>query len=259
MNESRLATIEQIAEFMAGTASVVFSIPSDESRLRAFVATVLKRFRYFGLAKGSRGVLFGYSEVLLWQLRALTVLLALLSGWYAYSLLRHRAQLAHMALYDALTDLPNRRLIEDRIQRAIMRQHRSSQSIAAVLLFDLNGFKPVNDRHGHKAGDHVLQQVAIRVGSVLRSSDTVGRWGGDEFVVALQDVTRQTLPEIVERISQAVATPISYGLETLVIGASIGIAICPDDGDIPSQLIRLADQRMYEHKSRRCPKLVRVA
>ncbi len=195
-------------------------------------------------AKQKRG-----SGFLIVQMRVLTLVLALLAGWYAFYLVRQRARLAHMALYDALTGLPNRRLIEDRIQRVVLQQHRNKEMIAAVLLLDLNGFKLVNDRHGHRAGDHVLQLLAGRVSDALRVIDTVGRWGGDEFVVVMQDVNRQKLPDLVDRIRQAVELPMTYAGETLQVGVSIGIAIVPDDGADVARLVRLADQRMYSDKA----------
>jgi diguanylate cyclase (GGDEF)-like protein len=190
-------------------------------------------------------------SLLIRQMQVLTWILALLAGWYVFSLFRQRERLAHMALYDPLTSLPNRRLIEDRIQRAVLQQKRQSSTVVAILLFDLDGFKPVNDQHGHKTGDHVLQGVAARVGAALRTIDTVGRWGGDEFVVVLQQVERSKLDEVVERVRQAVAAPLVHGDETLTVGATIGVAISPDDGDAPGQLVRLADQRMYEKKVNR--------
>lgn len=185
---------------------------------------------------------------LLRQMRALTWLLALLCGWIAFQLLRQRERFANLALHDALTGLPNRRLIDDRILRVILQQRRDPAHIAAVLLVDLNGFKPVNDRHGHKAGDMVLRVIADRVAKTLRTVDTIGRWGGDEFVIVLERLERDKLPEIVSRIRETVSQPISHDKEELRVGAAIGVAIIPDDGDSAAELIRLADRRMYDNK-----------
>lgn len=187
----------------------------------------------------------------IWQMRALTWLLALLSGWYVYQLLHQRKQLAQMALYDALTGLPNRRIIEDRAQRTILQQRRDKSKISALLVFDLNGFKLVNDRQGHKAGDLVLQVVATRVSETIRSVDTIGRWGGDEFVVVLPDVDRTILPNVVDRIQKVVGLPIGYDQASLQVSASIGMAIIPDDGVSFDELIKTADQRMYANKLER--------
>lgn len=186
------------------------------------------------------------------QMRLLAWLLAAICGLSGYYFLRQRGRLEYLALYDGLTQLPNRRLIEDRAGRAVLGRRRdrgNSELIAAVLLLDLNGFKPVNDRHGHKAGDHVLRQTARHLTQALRETDTVGRWGGDEFVVVLHEISRQKLPEVVERIRAAVASPIRYESETLQVGAAIGVATIPDDGETVGDLIRLADQRMYEGKT----------
>ena len=172
-------------------------------------------------------------------------------GWGAYLLLLQRAKLARMALSDALTGLPNRTLIEDRIRHAIAAARRDSSAVSSVLFIDLDGFKDINDRLGHRAGDAVLQGVAARLLRAVREIDSVGRWGGDEFVVLLEDASREELPELIARVRNAVEVPLEYPGISLKVGASIGTAIVPDNGDAVDELVRLADSRMYEDKQAR--------
>lgn len=184
-------------------------------------------------------------------LSALMWILAAFVGWSAYLLLLQRAKLARMALTDALTGLPNRSLIEDRIRRAIAAARRDSSAVSTVLFIDLDGFKDINDRLGHRAGDAVLQGVAERVVRAVREIDSIGRWGGDEFVVLLENASREELPELIARVRNAVEVPLDYSGTSLKVGASIGTAIVPDSGNTVDELIRLADSRMYEDKQAR--------
>jgi diguanylate cyclase (GGDEF)-like protein len=189
----------------------------------------------------------------LWVLRALLALLAVFLGWSTYVVLAQRAQLARMALFDPLTGLPNRHLIEDRIDHAIAAQRRNKSTVCALLFVDLDGFKDVNDRFGHKAGDTVLQGVARRVHAALRATDTVGRWGGDELLVLLENVDRQEIARLTQHIRQAVEAPLELAPHTIKVGASIGLAVVPEDGETVSDLLRTADARMYDDKVKRKP------
>jgi len=187
----------------------------------------------------------------LWPLRILVWVLAAFLGWGAYALLAQRARLARLAMFDTLTGLPNRSLIEDRMNRAISAQRRSPSTVSALLFVDLDGFKRVNDRYGHRAGDAVLQGVAARAARAVRNVDSVGRWGGDELVVVLESTDRQKIPELVERVRQAVEAPLDYAGQSLRVGASIGSAIVPDDGESAGDLVRFADRRMYDDKRKK--------
>jgi diguanylate cyclase (GGDEF)-like protein len=186
-----------------------------------------------------------------WPLRVLVWVLAAFMGWGAYSILAQRAHLARLAMYDSLTGLANRSLIEDRMDRAISAQRRNPATVSALLFVDLDGFKRVNDKYGHRAGDTVLQAVAARAVRAVRNIDSVGRWGGDELVVVLESTDRQKIPELIERVRQAVETPLDFAGQSLRVGASIGSAIVPDDAESAADLIRLADRRMYEDKHAR--------
>lgn len=185
------------------------------------------------------------------RLRVLVWVLAAFLGWGAYALLVQRARLARLALYDTVTDLPNRILIEDRMNRAISAQRRNPSAVSALLFVDLDGFKTVNDRFGHRAGDAVLHAVAERARLALRDVDSVGRWGGDELVVVLENTDRQKIPEVIERLRRAVESPTEFAGQSLRVGASIGSAIVPDDGEAAADLIRIADRRMYQDKQGR--------
>lgn len=158
-------------------------------------------------------------------------------------------QIKHMATHDSLTDLPSLRLAQDRLSIALSVARRNREK-AAVLFVDLDGFKAVNDTLGHEAGDHVLQQVAKRLQSCVRESDTVGRIGGDEFIIVLtglHDPEHSTL--VAEKVIKTISQPFAFEGKQAVIGASIGIAIYPDHTESQDQLIRMADESMYMVKN----------
>jgi diguanylate cyclase (GGDEF)-like protein len=160
------------------------------------------------------------------------------------------AQLRYLATHDALTGLPNRALLEDRIGQAIALGGRSGQSFA-VMVLDLDRFKSVNDSMGHRAGDELLKEVALRLRGVVRGPDTVARIGGDEFVLILQSVTgREECLRVAERALAALALPIHIQGVELRATCSIGIAFHPDDGDSGASLLNHADVAMYGAKQR---------
>jgi diguanylate cyclase (GGDEF)-like protein len=198
-----------------------------------------------------RGGALSFPAAEVWRLRLLVWGLAAFLAWGVYALLVQRARLARLAMFDPLTDLPNRTLIEDRLERAIAAQRRNPSMVSALLFADLDDFKRINDDHGHRAGDAVLQGVAERALNAVRDVDSVGRWGGDEMIVLLENAGRDKIPELVERVRRAVETPIEYAGLKLQVGVSIGVAIVPDDGDGIQELIRRADRRMYEEKQKR--------
>jgi len=156
-----------------------------------------------------------------------------------------------VAYYDPLTGLPNRRLLEDRMEQ-VLAGARRRQGKAAVLFIDLDKFKQVNDQHGHEAGDWLLQQVAGRMRAVLRESDTAARVGGDEFVVLLPDVVKlRDAVDVAEKIRERLEVPfvMDDGV-ALAISSSIGVAIYPDQADSPRELLRCGDEAMYIAKKR---------
>jgi diguanylate cyclase (GGDEF)-like protein/PAS domain S-box-containing protein len=160
------------------------------------------------------------------------------------------SQLAHQATHDPLTSLPNRLLLLDRLHQACARLRRTSESVT-VLFIDLDGFKAVNDQHGHRTGDQVLVEVGGRIRQVVRTADTVARVAGDEFVVVCESIEPPDLNELVERVRQAVVVPMIIDGSSIGVGASIGVATTHDPEIDIEELLAVADQRMYRHKRAR--------
>ncbi|MEH6450477.1 MAG: EAL domain-containing protein [Oleispira sp.] len=157
----------------------------------------------------------------------------------------HQAQLEHIAHYDVLTKLPNRTLLADRLKQAIIQSKRHDLSVA-VMFIDLDGFKEVNDAHGHSTGDELLVTLSHRMQETLRDGDTLSRFGGDEFVVVLVDLEQESECEpILDRLLQAASEAVTIGDTVLKVSASIGVTLYPQDGADDGQLIRHADQAMY--------------
>jgi len=162
--------------------------------------------------------------------------------------MQSQARLQRLAFEDTLTGLANRALLHDRMAQAIAAARRNAGRFA-VLLVDLDRFKPINDIHGHATGDLVLRETARRLQAAARAVDTVARLGGDEFVVLLGgDGGRDEAQLVVQRIMQAVTAPLA--LHGLRLGVSVGIAIYPDDGSNAEQLLARADGAMYDAKDR---------
>lgn len=158
------------------------------------------------------------------------------------------AQLLKQASHDDLTGLPNRNLLLDRLEQAINRTYRDNRGLA-VLFIDLDGFKDINDLHGHDAGDKVLVELAQRYLLILRREDTVARIGGDEFVVILGGIGHlNDARAIADKVLEQTNLPISVGSYSVTVGCSIGIAIQFSEVEDAELLIRYADQAMYRAK-----------
>ncbi|WP_275669698.1 diguanylate cyclase domain-containing protein [Achromobacter aloeverae] len=159
-------------------------------------------------------------------------------------------EMAHMALHDPLTGLPNRRLLMSRLQAALG-GYREPPRCGAALFIDLDGFKQVNDAYGHRAGDELLKAVAARMSGRLRRVDTLARLGGDEFVIVLDGPDGELAAETVAReILELLQAP--FDLETwqgIRVGASIGITLFPQDGATPEQILDCADKALYAAKA----------
>lgn len=159
------------------------------------------------------------------------------------------AEVAHQAAHDHLTGLPNRLLLEDRLYQALERLHRGGEVV--VLTVDLDGFKQVNDTHGHDAGDHVLIEIAERLRRSVRAGDTVCRWGGDEFVIVCEDFAGSGVArDIAQRIVLMAAQPIDIDSQSVRIGASIGAVATTDPGRSPERLLADADENLYLAKQK---------
>ncbi|MGZ5202077.1 MAG: diguanylate cyclase domain-containing protein [Telluria sp.] len=161
------------------------------------------------------------------------------------------AELLRAARYDDLTGLPNRRLFHDRLRIALARARRTDKRMA-LLFVDIDHFKEVNDTLGHAAGDRLLQELSERLTQCARRSDTVARLGGDEFVVLAEELGRaEDGQRIADKIRAAVCVPMALGERIVQVSASVGIALFPDHGEQAEQLLRLADDAMYQDKQRK--------
>jgi diguanylate cyclase (GGDEF)-like protein/PAS domain S-box-containing protein len=157
----------------------------------------------------------------------------------------HEAELSMVANYDALTGVPNRRLLADRLKQAVALSQRGDKMLA-ICYIDLDGFKDVNDLHGHDTGDRLLVEIARRLQDVLRAGDTLARLGGDEFVVLFNDLGEESECFLVlDRIMQAIAAPMQLAGHQVTVSASIGVTFYPADNEDGDTLLRHADQAMY--------------
>ncbi len=159
-------------------------------------------------------------------------------------------QIRFLAQHDALTGLPNRSLLRERLLRAIAHAQRNGRKLAVIFL-DLDDFKTVNDTFGHDAGDEILQVVAKRLTDTVRREDTVARLGGDEFILVLEELaTLDGLPAIVAKIIEAVARPVVFEGREIRSATSVGVSVYPDDGATPENLVKHADAAMYVAKEK---------
>ncbi len=167
----------------------------------------------------------------------------------------HQQELERIARYDSLTKLPNRALLAERLEQALVQSQRRGQHLAVVFI-DLDGFKAVNDTHGHEAGDHLLITLAERMRTALRDGDILARLGGDEFVAVLPDLADvDASAPMLNRLLDAAARPFQFGQARLQVSASLGVTFYPQEQTqdptqdlVPDQLLRQADQAMYQAK-----------
>jgi diguanylate cyclase (GGDEF)-like protein len=162
---------------------------------------------------------------------------------------RREAHAQHDARHDELTGLPNRRLLSERV-RAALATSALRNSGCAMLVFDLDGFKPINDKYGHPAGDVVLREIAHRLQNIVRPQDTVARIGGDEFALLMPDCgSIQDVERIAQRILGELAQPLTAAdLGGARLTASLGVVMAPEHGCEPEWLMRMADRAMYDAK-----------
>jgi len=174
----------------------------------------------------------------------------------ARDITQHKMMLDHLqkiAFYDNLTGLPNRELFLDRLQQAIARsrrEHQTHSALIALMFIDIDKFKAVNDNYGHQAGDQVLINVAQRLQHSVRETDTLARFGGDEFVILLDGADAcANAEQIAEKILHELASPLQFGLESFVVSASIGIAYYLDPLQNAIEFLHQADIAMYQAKT----------
>jgi diguanylate cyclase (GGDEF)-like protein len=169
---------------------------------------------------------------------------------------RDEAKAQMYANYDELTGLPNRRLLKDRLEQALLQAARQTRPVALILL-DLDDFKGVNDSLGHRVGDQVLRVAAKRISSGTRGGDTACRYGGDEFVIMLVEFNDiRTVDDVVGKVQAKLSKPYLVRGVTIRMSASVGRVIYPDDGDCLETLIEKADNALYSAKADRVPTLI---
>jgi diguanylate cyclase (GGDEF)-like protein len=232
-----------------GPGDVFGEVAVIEHLPRALTLTAVTPLRFVALSsQWFWGVIGGSPEVERRVLRSLILENVTVRG-IAEAALRRQAELnEYQATHDALTDLPNRVLFEDRIQQALLAAGRNGRGVA-VLLIDLDRFKEVNDTLGHHAGDQLLREVGVRLKRTLRASDTVARLGGDEFGLILPGQNEPAMVvTAIERITKAIEEPIVIQGLPLGIEASIGVAFYPDNSDEVEALLQCADAAMYRAK-----------
>lgn len=158
------------------------------------------------------------------------------------------AQIVWLAKYDSLTGIPNRNSFIVQLEEEIRRSQRNNNKFA-IMLFDIDNFKNINDHHGHEAGDLVLRHIAKQIQGVIRNTDYISRLGGDEFVGILTDIkTNQDMIVLAEKIQKAARKPVVYKNTPLKVTISIGISLFPDDAKIADELLFFADKAMYDVK-----------
>ena len=187
-----------------------------------------------------------------WFLAGSALVLVGLLGFYRRAKSRERAaaeRIERLAHYDVLTGLPNRSLLSDRLDREVERARRTSRGFA-LLMFDLDGFKSVNDTWGHAAGDELLAMVGMRAHECVRSADTVGRLGGDEFLAILPEATHDGARLVAEKLRESISKPYPLRSQTATIGVSVGISYFGEHGNEADALQRAADNALYEAKRR---------
>jgi diguanylate cyclase (GGDEF)-like protein len=185
-----------------------------------------------------------------WFVAGTVVVLGLLFFAFRRAQDRERAALKRiewLAHFDSVTSLPNRALLSDRLAQEVARARRAEQSFG-VLLFDLDGFKAVNDTWGHAAGDRVLTLVAERARKCVRASDTLGRLGGDEFLAILPETGAEGALAVAEKLRAALSEPYELAGAVARVGVSLGVGLFPANGDGPDALLRAADAALYRAK-----------
>jgi diguanylate cyclase (GGDEF)-like protein len=185
------------------------------------------------------------------HVRVLELMSGLIASAISHAVRYETNELYHRATHDALTGLANRALFYDRLRQGLSLARRQSSQLG-ILYLDMDGLKPINDKHGHRAGDAVIRETGQRISKISRQSDTVARLGGDEFAVIAPDVNgRDGAVRHADRLADEIRRPFSFEDTQLALDASIGLAIFPDDGTETDALIEKADQSMYAIKRTR--------
>jgi diguanylate cyclase (GGDEF)-like protein len=245
----------------SGTTSVVHKAP-DGKRLAVYTSfkpagsatgVLALEQDYAPIAQAARRAFVPIAGVLQFVMLFLFLMFIPLLRRITHRLRSQMGTIQHQALHDDLTDLPNRTLLNDRIEQAVLAAERSNSSLA-IMVLDLDRFKEINDTLGHHAGDVLLQEVALRLRETVRASDTVARIGGDEFGVLSPETTDViAATSLAERMRRAIEAPLRLDGMSLDVESSIGIALYPIHGTTVDELLKHADFAMYEAKGRGTP------
>jgi diguanylate cyclase (GGDEF)-like protein len=189
--------------------------------------------------------LFGSAVALICSVIIWIIVLCIVKGWQR-SHHNYEQEIQKLAFHDILTDLPNKRLLLDRLEQALAQSSRS-KSYLAVIYIDLDGFKQINDRYGHNVGDALLVELANRMSFIIRQGDTISRVGGDEFIIILIGLKKtETLQKFLQRLQNEITTPFAVNRHILGISASLGVSVYAKTSIVEAEeLIRQADQAMY--------------
>jgi diguanylate cyclase (GGDEF)-like protein len=244
--------------YHSGSSDVTFRSGTAPTGSQSRVSDLHNGWTVTTSGPGPAGGVFGHGLALALLIVGIALSTVLATLIYVLSTGRARAvemvrqktgELQYLALHDVLTGLPNRALISDRIEQLLARNRRAG-TFAAAMFVDLDGFKNVNDTLGHGIGDHLLQAVALRIAATLREADTIGRMGGDEFVILIDGTSQTVAPQLVaERLLDVMRQPfeLDAAVMPMIVTASIGIAI--GDRETPSELLRDADVALYKAKA----------
>lgn len=236
---------DEIARAVADAEATIAGLDAQISRMRTTLARLTQD------VADAEARLDQNRSALLVDTNERLVLAALNSRAEAVAATQALSQAAHSARHDRLTGLANRTALLDRFERAAARARRRGNRVA-LLFIDLDGFKALNDTHGHHFGDDVLRLVSGRLVGVVREVDSIGRYGGDEFLVLLPDVTDVAdARTVAAKLEAAVAVPMEVAGRTVTLTASVGMAVFPDDGESTDVLLAKADEAMYAAKRQR--------
>jgi len=195
---------------------------------------------------------YGYYYLVNWIASSIGLFLAIYSSQVYIKNFSERLQIErnsfeYDAQHDSLTGLVNRATFDKRLQESIELCLRESRKAVLVFL-DLDKFKPINDDYGHQAGDQILKEIAARLTNLVRGTDSVARLGGDEFAILFDNATLEIAEPIINRIVTVIGMPVDVFGNSLSVGCSLGVVLCPDDGRDPEALAKRADEQMYAAK-----------
>lgn len=243
----------ELAEIQQDSPLLLYNQSDEKQSIRELIAVIRAGRQWDGELQITRkdGSTFWASQSITPLMNDQGEIINYVSTFEDITSLHHAQQtIEKLAFFDPLTNLPNRRLLADRLNQAIESCKRQPDTLVAVMMFDLDNFKTVNDSLGHNLGDELLQRVADLFSQTVRQEDTVARLGGDEFTIVLSSMNSiEKVADIADSLIQLLKRPLDVSGHQVVIGTSIGISVYPGDTEQPEELIRNADIAMYHAKS----------